>query len=378
MSDTKPIDVDDMSDEELDTFLDTHTEMGSDLTDSDVVDEPEEEEEEVPSTEEEEEVTPTEEEEDIPEESPTEEEEEVATVDLSAYSQEELGQMSGVYDDLFKTGIKAAGTNRKVRDAEHLKTLVRIGLGANENNRKVKPYLKQLKSLEQAGVSLEDGNINFLVDLLNGDKDAIKELITNRHKIDEDTLHEWLDGENAEEGIYQPKDHVISESRFQLEEILDEIKGNDTYGQTVEFLGSVDDDGKVLVSENPELAKLINNDMENGYFQTALDEAHFRMDRGLLPKQSILQSYINVMQDPDFYKKLVGGQEESAQVTDDRSIVETKKKDVVKRKKRINNSENSNAPAPKRGASTKLKPGDVDRMSEEDYDEMFASLGLDD
>ena len=397
MSNSETIDVDAMSDEELDSFLDEHTEVGSDMSNLDVVDEPEsgeedvtvEAEEETTGQAEEEEVTDEvdddigkEVEEGVQEEDADEdeeaepEEETLPPVDLADYSPEEVHQMEEVYKDLFKTGIKASGVERTVRDTEHLKTLVRIGFSANENNRKIKPYLKQLRSLEQAGVSLEDDNVNFLVDLMNGDKDAIKELITNRHKIDEDTLHEWLDGD-VQKDDYIAKNHVISDSRFQLEEILDEIKETPSYGQTVKFLGNIDDDGKVLVNENPELAKLINNDMENGIFQKALDEAYFRMDRGLLPKQSILQSYINVMQDETFYNSLIGVEATTKRVTNEETVADTKQKqEVVKRKKRA--STNGGSKAPTKGRQTKVQSRDINKMSEDEFNDFYATLDIDD
>ncbi len=295
---------------------------------------------------------------------------------MSKYGNDELAEMSGVYDELFKTGIKASGVDRTVRDPEHLKTLVRIAFSANENNRKIKPYLRQLKSLEQAGVNLEDDNLNFLVDVMNGDKDAIKELITNKHKIDEDTLQSWIDNEDEAKVPYRAKDHVISDSRFQLEEILDGIKGNDSYDNTVKFLGNIDDDGKVLISENPELVNLLNTDMENGIFDKALDEAYFRMDRGLLPKQSILQSYIQVMQDQEFYNSLMGN--ETPEVTNTEPNEASKqKKEVVNRKKRASNSgSSSNTGKQKRPTQTNTK--DINKMSDEEFDEFYDSLDLDD
>ncbi len=384
-----PIDIDGLSDDELDNFIEEAT--GVDMNEpTDVVDDDTEvtpvdgfeEEEEIPLTEEtttedvnEEETTSSLEEEE--EETPSEEEEvdQIDTVfDMSKYGNDELAEMSEVYEDLFKNGIKAAGVDRTVRDPEHLKTLVRIGLGANENNRKIKPYLKQLKSLEQAGVSLEDDNLNFLVDVMNGDKDAIKELVKNKLNMTEDELQSWYDDEDGGKK-YIPNDHVISDSRFQLQEILDEIKTTPTYDRTVNFLGSIDDDGKVLISENPELVKLLSDDMQSGAFDKAIDEAQFRMDRGLLPKQSILQSYIAVMQDVDFYNSLTGVIPEVT--TEVPAKATPNKKEVVSRKRRASNvgtSKGSTAGSQQHAVNTK----DIKKMSDEEFDAFYDSLDMDD
>ena len=385
------VDVDGMSDEELDSFIEEQTGLDADAMENlDVVDENLDEDttsEEV-TTEEEEETTSQVEEETTEEgdedelqneeeEDSTEEEvtEEVTPIAMDGYAQEELATMTEVYEELFKNGIKASGVERTVRDPEHLKTLVRIGFSANENNRRIKPYLKQLKSLEQAGVSLEDDNLNFLVDVMNGNKDAIKELVKNKLNMEEDELQSWYD-EDTDNKEYVPNDHVITDSRFQLEEILDEIKTTDTYSKTVDFITSVDDDGKVLISENPSLVKLLNDDMQSGAFQKAVDEAHFRMDRGLLPKQSILQSYIQVMQDPDFYNSL-NGAPSAAEVTKKVMPSNTpNKKEVVSRKKRASNVGTSKGAAPSSKKNVQTK--DVNKMSPEEFEEFYDSLGIDD
>lgn len=391
-----PVDVDGMSDEELDSFIEEATGVDmnepTDVVDDDTevvpVDGPEEE-EEIPLTEEVEEVT-----EELPDEESISEAasgepdgvtpnvsssgksdlNEERTVSMDGYSDTELAVMTEVYEDLFKNGIKAAGVDRTVRDPEHLKTLVRIGLGANENNRKIKPYLKQLKSLEQAGVSLEDDNLNFLVDVMNGNKDAIKELVKNKLNMTEDELQSWYDDEDGGKK-YIPNDHVISDSRFQLQEILDEIKTTPTYDRTVNFLGSIDDDGKVLISENPELVKLLSDDMQSGAFDKAIDEAQFRMDRGLLPKQSILQSYIAVMQDVDFYNSLTGVNPEVT--TEVPAKATPSKKEVVSRKRRASNvgtSKGSTSGSQQHAVNTK----DIKKMSDEEFDAFYDSLDMDD
>ena len=385
MAESETIDVDSMSDEELDSFLEEAT--GIDMNEpTDVVEEEEtttedvvveDEEETTASSEEETKEEETEDElQDEEEETNTEEEveEDTTPVTLPEYTDTELGVMSEVYEDLFKKGIKASGIDRTVRDAEHLKTLVRIGFSANESNRKIKPYLKQLKSLEQAGVSLEDDNLNFLVDVMNGNKDAIKELVTNKLKMTEDELQSWYDDEDSK-STYIPNNHVISDSRFQLQEILEEIKSTPTYDKTVNFFGNIDDDGKVLISENPELVNLVNQDMQSGIFDKALDEAQFRMDRGLLPKQSILQSYINVMQDETFYNSLTGV-ETTPEVTTKKATTSKKNKEVVNRKKRASTVGTSKGSIP--SSSNEVYSKDINKMSEEEFNDFYNTLDIDD
>jgi hypothetical protein len=389
------IDVDAMSDEELDSFLEEHTGLDAEaMNNSDVVDDPDTPSDEIDAPKPEEEEEPAGEEESSTEEDSsaeegadvdvdvdsteeTPEEDPAPQIDLDKYEAQELATMTEVYEELFKTGIKASGIKRTIRDPEHLKTLVRIGFSANENNRRIKPYLRQLKSLEQAGVSLEDDNLNFLVDVMSGNKDAIKELVKNRLQLDEEELQSWYEEEGGEKE-YTPQNHMISDSRLRFEEVLEEIRPTETYAKTVEFITSIDDDGKALISENPELVKLLNEDMQKGYFQKALDEAYYRMDRGLLPKQSILQSYVNVMQDETFYRNLVGQSDPQA-VEEQPAPAEQKKRnrEVVNRKKKASNVGTSQGAA-KRSSQQQFKSKDIAKMSEEEFEDFYNSLDIDD
>jgi hypothetical protein len=193
--------------------------------------------------------------------------------------------------------------------------------------------------------------------------------------MDEEEIQTWYD-EDGKGQEYIPDNHVMSDSRYQLEEVLDEIRPTETYAKTIDFITSVDDDGKVLISENPGVVKLLNDDMQSGIFQKALDEAHFRMDRGLLPKQSILQSYIQVMQDQDFYDSLTGV--ETPKVTDETTVGTTKKKnkEVVSRKKRASNVGTSKSVAKSNSQHSHNK--DVNKMSDDEFEDFYNSLDIDD
>jgi hypothetical protein len=363
-------DVDSMSDEELDKFLDDYTEAGSDTeTWNEIPDEPEESEEsEAPAETPEE--TPAE---DEPEEEPVDpvdpEEEPEKQPILGDYSEEEVATMQSIYEDLFKNGIKAKGSVRTIRDADHLKSLVQLGIGASENNRMIKPYLRHLRSLEKNGIDLSEENVSFIVDVLNGNEEAIKELVFNKAKLDEDTIASWIDSEDGPKTNYVPNpNNVISESEFKLREITKEIENSPKITETIEFVKNIDDAGKNFLSENPEVVKLLNADMENGHFDLAMDEVRYRMDMGLLPDQSILFNYISVFQDPEFLERIGYGTEQKNTKTNNNN----RKEEAVKAKKRI-------AKSPRKSVPNKKAPNkqvSIDKMSDEELDKLLADLEI--
>jgi len=269
--------------------------------------------------------------------------------------------MDSIYQELFVDGIKAAGSNRVIRDAEHLKTLVRIGIGANKSNKEVKPYLRQLKSLEQANIDLNDGDtLNFVVDLLKGDKGAISKLIKDKG-IDEDTVNSWFDEENKSE--YTANNHMIPEGRLELESVISDTKNTGFYDKTISFLGDLDSRSEQFLAENPEVLRLIHNDMQKGIFDKALDETMYRIEAGTEPEQSKLLAYVKTMQDNTFVNSLVGA-----------GTTKTKTDKVKSRKKKATPNGRKNVATNNTVDTKEIKPS---TMSNKEFDDFFSSLGLD-
>jgi hypothetical protein len=316
------IDVNELSDEQLDSFIESATGVDSNWDNLDILEDKSAEEESAENITEEptEQITeePVEEDKEVEEDNPTDGEEGIAeengkkeepeeVLPLDNYTPEELAVMTKAYDELFKEGVKAKGTNRTVRDIDHLKALVQLGFGASENNRMIKDLKKPILSLKKAGIDLNEDNINFIVDVMNGNQEAVKDLLFNKAKIDEETLASWLDQEEGNKVNYTPTtNHVIPDNEVRLHQIVEEIADTPSFSRTDKFIESIDDVGKSFVVQNPEVLKLINDDITNGNFDKAMDEVQYRMDRGLLPEQSILLNYIQVMQDESFFNSLQG------------------------------------------------------------------------
>jgi len=269
--------------------------------------------------------------------------------------------MDSLYKDLFVDGIKANGTNRVIKDVDHLKTLIQIGMGANETNRVVKPYIKQLKSLEQAGIDLNDNNtLNFVVDLMSGDKGAISKLIKDKG-IEEEFVSSVYDEDTTIE--YNAKDHVMSESRFTIEGIIDSTKGTEYFDDTIGLIEGLDRAGREYLSQSPNILKHVVQDMKQGLYKRAMDEAHYRREMGAITEQSDLLAYIRVMEDDTFRSSLFNVGTSKPPV---------KGSDIKKRKKRATNTSSTNTRA---RSSKKPVELDIGGMSVEELDIFLATAG---
>lgn len=287
--------------------------------------------------------------------------EEVVEETFEEEAEDTSPNMEGLYKDLFVDGIKANGTTRVIRDEEHLKTLLQIGMGANETNRVVKPYMKQLKSLSQAGIDLnEDGTLNFIVDLMSGDKGAISKLIKDKG-IEEDFVSSLYDEDNTIE--YTAKDHVMSESRFTIENIIDGIKGTEYFDDTIGLIEGLDRAGREYLAQSPNTLKHIVQDMRDGLYSKGMNEAHYRREMGTVTEQSDLLAYISVMRDNDFRSSLFSAGTSKPPVKSD---------EIKKRKKRATNTSSTNT---KVRANKKPAELDIGGMSAEELDAYLSTAG---
>lgn len=115
-----------------------------------------------------------------------------------------------------------------------------------------------IDTIEQEKLTQQD--LNFAVDLLKGNKEAIAELI-KRHEID--TLE--LETDNASK--YVPNSYGRSEVELNIQEITNEISKDPEYEVTHRVLTKDwDDDSWTEMTKKPQLIKLLHNDIKNGAF----------------------------------------------------------------------------------------------------------------
>ena len=145
----------------------------------------------------------------------------------------------------------------------------------------LKPWRKTIDALEQA--KLNHNDVSLMIDVLRGDKNAITEVIK---RAGVDTLE--LDPENSK---YVPKDYGRDETALAIKDIVDEISVDKEYETTYRILNRDWDDNSFReMTKDPELIKLLHNDVKSGTFdrvQPVADKIKL-MDRA---RQSDLDYY---------------------------------------------------------------------------------------
>jgi hypothetical protein len=184
--------------------------------------------------------------------------------------------------------FKANGATMQVKSPEDIVRLMQMGAGAQKQMAKLKPNLKLIKMLENNNL-LDERRLNNLIDLSKNDSKAIAKLVKDSG-VDPDDI----DIENA--STYQPNNYTVTDSEYELDQVLDSIKHTDTFDKTIDLLTSEwDDKSKTFVSENPNVIKVINDHMLNGVYDKV--NAIMQQDKAL--------GKLSGVSDVDAYKQII-------------------------------------------------------------------------
>lgn len=180
------------------------------------------------------------------------------------------GQPAETLEDIFKP-FKANGSKMQVNTVDEARTLMQYGANYQKKMTAIKPHLKRVQTLEANNIS--DDDINLLVDLKKGDQQAIKKLLAD-HEI------EPLDLDLEEASDYKPQDRSISDAQYNLNNVMDNIKGTDSYDATFALMSSGwDKHSRDTATANPAIIQDIHAHMEAGTYAQVV--ARVERDRAL-------------------------------------------------------------------------------------------------
>jgi len=121
----------------------------------------------------------------------------------------------------------------------------------------LKPWRKSIDAMEQADLTHDD--VNLMIDVLKGDKDAITEIIK---RTGVDALD--LDTENT---TYKPNDYGRDETTLAINEVVDKISADKEYEVTQRVLSKEwDVDSWNEMSKDPSLIEALHIDVKSGVY----------------------------------------------------------------------------------------------------------------
>lgn len=183
--------------------------------------------------------------------------------------------------------FKANGREIQVNSVDDAVALMQMGANYNKKMAALKPNLKLMKMLENNGF-LSEEKIGFLIDLGKKDPAAISKLVKDAGV---DPME--LDADKA--SAYKQNTYAVDDREIELDTVLDELSGSPTYNRTLDVVGNKwDVASKQVVSQNPQLLKLLNDHMAGGIYD--LISAEIERDRlfGRLKGLSDIEAYRQV------------------------------------------------------------------------------------
>jgi hypothetical protein len=257
--------------------------------------------------------------------------------------------------------FRANGKEMQVKNTDEAMQLMKMGANYNKKMAGLKPSLKTVKLLENNGL-LDEGKLNYLIDLHKKDPGAIKQLI-------KDSGVDPLDVDTDADSDYKPNTYNVDDREMELDEVLESIADSPTYSKTIGVVSNKwDEASKQTIANNPQVLTVINDHVASGIYEQVSNEVERERALGRLKGLSDYEAYSQTGDAMHKQGKFVstGESQESAPPA---------KQKVVSARKAIDNPA---LKSKKRAASsTKAKPAvkapDINplAMSDEEYEKQY-------
>lgn len=188
-----------------------------------------------------------------------------------------------VYKNIFKP-FKANGKDITPRTVEDVVQLMQMGANYTKKMQLMAPLKKAAESLSRADIKEED--LNFLIDVHKGDKEAIKKLLT-KHNVDPMELD--LDSTN-----YVPKNNIVSDEDVEYSNILDDIR--DSLPKIQEIMTNTwDTRSKEALLKDPNLMRALHEEIAMGRFDNVQAQLEIEKTFGRYKGKSDVEAYIDLV-----------------------------------------------------------------------------------
>jgi len=176
---------------------------------------------------------------------------------------------------------KRKGQEIIIDDVNEIRELVSKGLDYTRKTQELANERKKIKAFQNQGI--EEADINMLIDVHNGNTQAIKAFAKKFNvKIDS-----WEQENSNEENndTYTPNNYIMGDTENIIDtnfEMIQDTYSESDYNTVVEVLGNLDSKSSTYVRENPNAMLAIAEDISNGTYAEVMK---------VIDKQKLLGKY---------------------------------------------------------------------------------------
>lgn len=187
------------------------------------------------------------------------------------------------YEAIFKP-FKANGKEITPRNVDDVINLMQMGANYTKKMQLIAPMKKVIESLNKA--EIDEENLNFLIDVYKGDKEAIKKLL-KKHSVDPIEL-------DLEETNYVPKNNIVSDEDVEFSNVIDEIR--DSLPKIQDIVNSKwDKNSKDKLLSDPKLLRALHEEIQYGRFDKIQAQVEMEKMFGRYRGVSDLDAYIDIV-----------------------------------------------------------------------------------
>ena len=256
--------------------------------------------------------------------------------------------------------FRANGKDIKVDKPEDLIRLAQMGANYNAKMHALKPNLKIVRMLENNDL-LDEGKLNFLIDLSKKDPNAINKLIKDSgiNPLDIDT--------ESTEG-YKPNTYTVNDKQFELDEALADLSGSPTYSETIDVISTKwDEASRRVLADNPGIIQVIDSHMQSGVFKEV---------SATLEREKMLGRIPQGMSDLEAYKYIgdqlyATGANSPAQTQPQPANVTSKPDTTTKTDQKRNKRKRAAGTPRSKPAKQTQVPTNVTAMSDEEFEKLM-------
>ena len=257
--------------------------------------------------------------------------------------------------------FKANGVDMQVKNPDDVVRLMQMGANYQKKMSQLKPNLKLIKMLENNQL-LDEAKLNNLIDLSKKDPLAITKLI-------KESTVDPLDIDKEAPVDYQPNNYSITDKEYNLDKVLDDIKGSETFDKTINVLTKEwDMESRSTISDYPEIIAVINDHMANGVFDQVNAKLQQEKTLGKLAGTPDVEAYRIIAEDMHKNGLFKHSQPQSTESSSVSSNSEPKQADVDRDKKR-------KAAAPVKQTASNKAPADPEflGLSDDEFMKKYAT-----
>lgn len=202
------------------------------------------------------------------------------------------------YEDFYKemmSPIKANGKTLSLQSAKEARQLIQMGANYTKKMQEIAPKRKIIEYLRLNGFESEN-DINYLVDLANGNKTAIQKWIQDKN-IDLNSIESpELDDEGKPIPVnYIPSSALPNDNDMAVNAVLEDIQQTQEGIKFMNDMLSLDDASKSYLYEHPTVLYDLQSQKQNGIYDIVANEVERRKTVGSLPNSmDFISAYAQV------------------------------------------------------------------------------------